>query len=130
MARRVRKGGARQLCDDPPIWLLPDLVSQDEAAAMREIQERRQRDHELRAGHARVCFQHDSYSGHPGLRVRRRQLWSSITARPADRSAALLRLIGRLEGPCNVLPCSATSSAHAIAPHVLYARTCRAPLSG
>ena len=60
------------------------VVSKEEAATMREIQERRQRDNELRAGHARVCFQHDSYSGHPGLRVRR-FAWSSSTVRLADQ---------------------------------------------
>ena len=66
VSKELRNGGAQQLSERMPVYLAHELLSLEEAAGVQMVAERR-RAPWLRHT-PRVCFQHDDYTGHPGLR--------------------------------------------------------------
>ena len=65
MSERVARGEAAVLSAAPPIFLLHNLVSAEEAAEIRAVGARRRA--QWSRSYPRVCFQHDAYTGHAGL---------------------------------------------------------------
>lgn len=61
----VAAGKAEVLSASPPVYLLHDVLSATEVADLRGVVARRR---DLwGASHPLVCFQHDAFTGHPGL---------------------------------------------------------------
>lgn len=66
MQREMRSGRAERLSEWPPVYLLHDVVTTELANELRAIGLRRRA--QWSNHHPLVCFQHDAYSGHPGLK--------------------------------------------------------------
>ena len=65
MESRVRSGKAERVSEEPPIFVLHDLISPREAKALRKIA--RKTYEERSAIPPQVCYRHDAYTGSPEL---------------------------------------------------------------
>jgi hypothetical protein len=76
MEERVSGGDAEVLSRDPPVYLLRNVLSPLEVRELRALGSRRRS--VWSHTHPLVCFQHDSYTGHPGLAHH----WSRLLGTP------------------------------------------------
>ena len=76
LLRSMSKGVAERLSESPPIYLLRDLLSKEEAGKIMRAGIRRRKRWTRHS--PLVCFQHDAYTGHEGLQ----NAWETLTGSP------------------------------------------------